>query len=120
MQEEKKLIFTSGRYRLYRLADGAGDSGGILLSLDKETANPKGENGEVILGCPVMCGSHYARSFSSQDWWLCTAVKEILETGHGWAKVRTQSNRDYLVGDLDAVSQQIKKAAEKTQERSAT
>lgn len=115
---QEKLVFMSGRYRLYRLEDGAGDAGGMLLALDPETAKPVDENGVVLVGYPVMCGSHYARSFQWQDWWLCTAVKEIVEQGEGWAKVITQSNREYLVGDSEAVSRKINEARKLQEQQS--
>jgi len=87
-----------GRYSLTRVRDGAGDSGGMLRSINPATAKQHGENGEVTVGCRLRCGSVYARTMQDQDWWLTTPVTAILEKAddNSWVKVRTL-NSDYLV-----------------------
>ena len=76
----------SGKYSLIRTADGAGDSGPVLTSLhEPEDAKyhsdlkKEGENGFLKVGNWVECGSLIARSYSTQDWWRCTPIKEFLE-----------------------------------------
>lgn len=98
-----------GRFSITRERDGAGDSGMLFRSLKWPEDTTKkctiddlervGETGEIIVGCCMYCGSHYARTMQTQDWWLTTEVTEILETGEdergSWARVKT-GNSIYL------------------------
>jgi len=73
-------------YSLRRTRDGAGDSG----QMSNAVTFVRDENGRVIdktvhhdsapmVGAAMVVGSHYARSFSAQDWWQTTPITEILE-----------------------------------------
>jgi hypothetical protein len=67
-------------YSLRRERDGVGDSGGMSIALtygqyDLETE----ENARPRVGVAMRVGSHFARSYSYQDWWQTTLITEILE-----------------------------------------
>ena len=73
-------------YSLRRTRDGAGDSGQMSDAItpiwdenhkliDKIIEN----NARPKVGAAMMVGSGYARSYSSQDWWMTTPITEILE-----------------------------------------
>lgn len=94
-----KLTFKSGNYFLRKKNDfSCGDSGGELVSIDPDTLQPAGENGEVKVGCRVRCGSIYARSYQKQDWWMTSTVNKIVKVENGWAIIET-NNSVYVVGD---------------------
>jgi hypothetical protein len=106
------IKFTSGQYRLCRIADGMGDSGRMLLALNPQTGSPENtENGVIKVGERIICGSHYARSYQFQDWWCCTAVKKIKEvygTGDNkCALIETETGKEYFVGDCEAVTERF-------------
>lgn len=105
------MKFKSGRFSLRRIKDAMGDSGGMLISVDPETANLYGENGEIHAGYRIMCGSVYARSYQNQDWWMCTEIveiKEVVEEGDERAAlVKTASGQLYLVGDSEIVTREL-------------
>lgn len=90
-----------GPYSLIRERDGVGESGQMLKSINPKTGKQEGENGEVILGCALQCGSFYARTYQVQDWWLTTPVTEILEQAEdgAWVKVKT-GNSVYMVKSI--------------------
>jgi|GEM_PF-2268401 len=74
-------------YSLYRIRDGAGDSGLMSLAciptFDQDTGKAVSveeiENAEPRVGAVMRVGSHYARSFTAQDYWQTTVITEILE-----------------------------------------
>ena len=74
-------------YSLRRTRDGAGDSGFMSLALIPTYDHDTGEfitvetidNGRPQVGAAMRVGSHYARSYSHQDWWQTTVITEILE-----------------------------------------
>ena len=101
-----KISFKSGQYALRRGDCAVGDEGTVLVSLDPQTGEMIGENGDVIIGCGIQCGSAYARSYQSQDWWMTSIVKEILEVHDGYAVIQTKNNK-YYVGDARAVKEAI-------------
>jgi len=88
-------------YWMYRERDQRGDSGGMSMAL----VPAYDENGKVAdvqyvhnarpqVGYVMRVGSHYARSFSAQDWWQTTVITEILEDkinedGSEYVKFRT-------------------------------
>lgn len=99
MQEKQTVIkIKGGRYSIERVRDGAGDSGMMLQPWDWTTNKPHGENGTIVLGYGVKCGSIYARTMQAQDWWLTTPILEVLEKADddSWVKVRTE-NSVYLI-----------------------
>ena len=91
--QEVKLV-NRGHFSIQRVSDGAGDSGSMLVPVDRSTGD-HGENGIVKVGLAIKCGSHYARSYQYQDWWMTTAVvaiydhEENKEEGTSSCKVRT-------------------------------
>ena len=105
----EKFQLKGSRFSITRESDGAGDSGMLFRSLKWPEDKTKqytiddlervGETGEIIVGCCMYCGSPYARTMQSQDWWLTSEVSEILETGEdekgSWARVKT-GNSIYL------------------------
>jgi hypothetical protein len=74
-------------YSLRRTRDGAGDSGqmsqAIFPVFDQDTGKMIDkeiqENARPQIGAVMIVGSHYARSYSAQDWWQTTLITEILE-----------------------------------------
>jgi hypothetical protein len=67
-------------YSLQRERDGAGDSGHMSLAIykdDKGTIQME-ENARPRVGVSMRVGSHYARSYSAQDWWQTTYIQEII------------------------------------------
>lgn len=75
---------------LYRISDGAGDSGSMSIAFGLD------ENGKVVemgnrpkLGCLMRVGSLTARSYSRQDYWTTTPVTEILEETEDYVKFKT-------------------------------
>ena len=81
----KSVTLGGGPYSLVHVPGGYGDSGPMFVSLefiegDKGwRAQPKGDPGEIHVGCVVKCGSITGRSYSAQDWWQTSEVMEILE-----------------------------------------
>ena len=74
-------------YSLRRTRDGAGDSGpmsqAVFPIFDQDTGKMIDkeiqENARPQVGAAMVVGSHYARSYSAQDWWQTTLITEILE-----------------------------------------
>jgi phosphosulfolactate phosphohydrolase-like enzyme len=74
-------------YTLRRTRDGAGDSGQMSLAIiptidmdtNKATDIEYVNDAEPRIGVVMRVGSHYARTFSHQDWWQTTLITEILE-----------------------------------------
>lgn len=67
-------------YSMYRERDGAGDSGLMSLALYKDALGVTQieENATPRVGVAMRVGSHYARTYSAQDWWQTTYIQEIL------------------------------------------
>ena len=94
-------------YSLRRTRDGAGDSGlmsdaitpiwsedgnRLVDKIVEHSARPK-------VGAVMVVGSHYARTFSSQDYWQTTPITAILEErteedGSEYVRFRT-GNSEY-------------------------
>lgn len=68
-------------YSLFRTRDGAGDSGQMSLAIINAGAGRLvyEENGRPAVGAIMRVGSHFARSYSAQDYWQTTPITEILE-----------------------------------------
>jgi len=66
---------------LRRISDGAGDSGGRseAIAWNKDRSFKEVVGRRPVVGCSMLVGSFTARSYASQDYWLTTTVKEILE-----------------------------------------
>ncbi len=67
------------KYSLFREDGKVGDSGLMCQILDEESYKPIPNETYPKVGCGVRVGSHYARSYVSQDWWQTSPVTEILE-----------------------------------------
>jgi hypothetical protein len=59
-----------------------GDSGGMStahkVSQDGRRFEERKDYAEPEVGYCMQVGSHYARSYSAQDWWMTTPVTEIV------------------------------------------
>lgn len=88
-----------GRYSMFKVDGAVGDSGFMLKSINPETAEQVGEEGEIVVGCRLMCGSTYARSYHHQDWWLTSIVEEIQSVSDDGkqAVIKTKSGSLYSV-----------------------
>ena len=90
-------------YSLRRTRDGAGDSGQMSEALMTEDGQfVFGENGypkdigpRPQVGCCMKVGSHYARTYHHQDWWLTTPITEILEERENYVRFKT-GNSEYV------------------------
>jgi len=67
-------------YSLYRISDGAGDSGPMSMALWKdETGNVQYEHNAVPrVGVAMRVGSLSGRTYDTQDWWQTTYITEII------------------------------------------
>ena len=104
--EEKltEVRLTPGKYSLYREEDRAGDSGMSWLVYDQEKSVAEGtyswipdSAGLIKVGYGIRVGSHYARSYTAQDWWQCSAVTEILEINEEKTMVRFRTRSSVYV-----------------------
>lgn len=85
----------SGTYAITRDRDGEGDFGPVLRAIDRDgTFDQVGDNGEIVIGCAIQCGSAHARTMQAQDWWLTTTITEVLERApdDSWVKVKTKNS----------------------------
>ena len=69
-------------YSMYRVSDGAGDSGPMS---DAVFYNDLGQpelrhNATPFVGAVMTVGSPFGRTFYSQDWWRTTPITEITDT----------------------------------------
>lgn len=103
-----KITFNSGQFSLVREDREVGDHGGMLISIDPNTGLPVGNNGDVIVGCRIKCGSLYARSYQQQDWWMTSVVQDINKVNDNIAIITTRNNT-YYVGDYSGVIKYIHK-----------
>jgi predicted cobalt transporter CbtA len=78
-------------YSLRRVTDNAGDSGTMSQAIFwDEEGNPKvEENAEPRVGVKMRVGSHVARSYQRQDWWVTTFVTSIIEKRPGYVRFAT-------------------------------
>jgi len=75
-------------YHLKRVGDGAGDSGLMSKAIQWKLDGTEGKIVSVspTIGCSMLVGGLIARTYSPQDYWLTTTVKEIL------AEFKTESS----------------------------
>lgn len=68
-------------FNLRRTRDGEGDSGARsqAIKFDKYGNFEEVAGYKPTIGCSILVGSLSARSYSNQDWWMTTAVTEIIE-----------------------------------------
>jgi hypothetical protein len=98
--KRRRLImkFKGGPYSLVRSSDGRGDSGQMLKSIDPNTQEQVGENGEIYENCWIRCGSFTARTFEAQDWWMCTPMVKIVYVDEPKNRVAfTTRNSTYIL-----------------------
>lgn len=91
MDEVTRVELPNGRYCLTRESDSVGDSGMMLEAVDRYDPNVKPEKGVMEVGKGVRCGSHYGRSYATQDWWLTTSIKKFLEVSEDKTMVRFET-----------------------------
>lgn len=82
-------------YTLRRESDGAGDSGRMSMAIwydtkDSVTNHEHGARPQV--GVAMRVGSHFAGTFTAQDWWQTTRVTEILEDTPTLVRFRTTNS----------------------------
>lgn len=86
-------------YRLTRLRDGAGDSGGMSMVLwrdfDKNDIIVE-HNARPRPGVLLRVGAITARSYSAQDWWQTTMISQILEETATEVRFMTANGSEYL------------------------
>jgi hypothetical protein len=67
---------------LGRVIELKGDSGTMSIALkvseDGRSFIDQKDHAEPEVGHCMQVGSHYARSYSAQDWWMTTPVTEIV------------------------------------------
>lgn len=89
-------------YCLRRTRDGAGDSGLMsdlcIPTFDMDTGKVSSwetkHNSRPAVGGLMRVGSHYARSYSAQDYWQTTLITEILEEREDYVRFKT-GNSEY-------------------------
>lgn len=86
------------KYTLRRLSDKKGDSGQLSEAIQW---NPNGTYSSTIsdrpvIGCSMLVGSVYARSYSTQDFWLTTPIieiiKEIKDENFDYVRFKTENS----------------------------
>ena len=79
------------KYALVRERDGAGDSGPMSEAawLDEDGKVQVEENARPRVGVAMKVGTYFARTMSSQDWWMTTPITEILEDEGNRVRFRT-------------------------------
>lgn len=67
-------------YSMYREKDNVGDSGTMSQAIYRDASGQIviEENARPRVGVSMRVGSHYARSYSAQDWWQTTYIQEII------------------------------------------
>jgi len=93
----ERVVLKPGRYSLYS-DKGCGDSGPVLHPVDRNSGSiaSVGDNGEIRVGMSVLCGSLTARTYNCQDWWLTTAVEEIVEVNEDRTEVKFRTHSGTL------------------------
>ena len=86
--------FANMPYTLKRITDGAGDSGSMseAIAWNEDRTFKEIVGNRPVVGCSVRVGSAFARSYSSQDWWLTTPVTEILEESENRVLFKTENS----------------------------
>jgi len=81
---------------LKRVSDGAGDSGARVEARrwNEDGTFDKVVDNRPVVGCEFLVGSVTARMFGDQDYWLTTAVTEILEETKEFVRFKT-GNSEY-------------------------
>jgi hypothetical protein len=78
---------------LYRIPDGAGDSGAFSVALGLNEENKVViKSNRPIVGCVMRVGSVTARSYSKSDYWTTTEILEILEERTDYVKFKTKNS----------------------------
>lgn len=78
---------------LYRIPDGAGDSGSMSIAYKVDDDGKMIEMGNrPKVSCYMRVGSITARSYSRQDYWTTTPVIEILEEREDYVKFKTSNS----------------------------
>lgn len=93
-------------YNLRRLSDKAGDSGfeSFAIAWNEDGSFKEIVGDAPVLGCSMRVGSHIARTYQHQDYWMTTPIIEILEEkksdlGH-YVKFRTKNSYyEWWVGE---------------------
>ena len=104
-------------YHLYRITDRAGDSGSMSNSLEwKDDGTLNKIDGNIPkIGNSMQVGTAFARSYSRQDWWMTTAVTEIIKDilipeGHYMMFKTGNSIYEWWVGNINSIVKEIEKA----------
>lgn len=86
------------KYTLKRLSDRKGDSGQLSQAIQwnlNGSYSSKVSNRPTI-GCSMLVGSIYARTNSTQDFWLTTPIieiiKEIKDENFDYVRFRTENS----------------------------
>lgn len=84
----------------YKMYDkrGRGDSGGMSMALwpsDKPEGIEHENNARPRVGVAMRVGSIIVRSYSTQDWWQTTLIKEIIEDTPNKVVFKTTSGSEY-------------------------
>lgn len=88
-----KFVKKEDMSRLRRVSDGQGDVGFVrIMSLNEDGSIKETLGGKPIVGCVVWVGSVTARSYSNQDYWVTSAVMEILEEREDYCRFRTENS----------------------------
>lgn len=79
------------KYALVRERDGAGDSGPMsdALWLDENNVVQFEHDARPRVGVAMKVGTYFARTMSTQDWWMTTPITEILEDEGDRVRFRT-------------------------------
>lgn len=79
--------------RLIRVSDSSGDVGFVkAISLNEDGTIKETLGNKPIVGCSVWIGSVTARSYSDTDYWVTSAVVEILEEREDYCKFKTKNS----------------------------
>jgi hypothetical protein len=76
-------------YSLRRESDDAGDSGLMSQARNKD-GTVASDRPQV--GCYMVVGSPYARTFGDQDYWQTTIIQEILEDEPNLVRFKTRNS----------------------------
>jgi hypothetical protein len=73
----------------------SGDSGSMSLQVWMEDGKVQTAPGKPIVGRAIRVGTPFGRSYSNQDWWQTSLVKEIIEETEEYVKFLTESGSTY-------------------------
>lgn len=76
---------------------GRGDSGPMSIALWKDDENTiqQERDARPRIGVAMRVGTYMARSYSAQDWWQTTLIKEIVKDTPDEVVFKTQSGSEY-------------------------